>query len=263
MDVAAVRARRRRAGGRGLRPGRRGDGLDGPADRLVRLLRLRAAARLVRRRPAGRSPRARTRRSPGSRPTSHALDTRLRAPRSAGWSTEAAAIGADGVVGVRLSPDHLGNAAPASSSPSAPPCAPVRRPGPRRVFSHAPAGPGRRQAACLAGWMPAELAFGISVGDPPRRLAHPPAGARGARATSRSAGVHRAGQPRPRPTPARCSPARARPAGADGAVVVVDGPAHLGDRAGGGPPRPRRRGHVFGTRDRAVPPLAPRRRPAP
>ena len=106
MDVAAVRARRRRSGGGGLRPGRRGDGLDRPAHRLVELLRLRHRG-VVRHRPAARSRPCRTR-GPGSRPYAHALET--------GWGTaigrmvtEATAIGADGIVGVRLSQSGLGN----------------------------------------------------------------------------------------------------------------------------------------------------------
>ena len=97
----------------------------------------------------------------GFAPYAHALES--------GWATavgrmitEAAGIGADGVVGVRLSRQSLGNAVHEfTAMGTAVRARSATRPG--RVFStHLP---GQDVAKLvLAGWMPAELAFGIAVG---------------------------------------------------------------------------------------------------
>jgi len=97
----------------------------------------------------------------GFAPYAHALES--------GWATavgrmitEAAGIGADGVVGVRLSRQSVGNAVHEfTAMGTAVRARSATRPG--RVFStHLP---GQDVAKLvLAGWMPAELAFGIAVG---------------------------------------------------------------------------------------------------
>jgi uncharacterized protein YbjQ (UPF0145 family) len=104
---------------------------------------------------SGTSPRA------GFAPYAHALES--------GWATavgrmviEAATIGADGIVGVRLSQQSVGNAVREfTAMGTAVRARSTTRPG--RVFStHLP---GQDVAKLvLAGWMPAELALGIAVG---------------------------------------------------------------------------------------------------
>ena len=104
---------------------------------------------------SGSNPRA------GFAPYAHALDT--------GWGTaigrmitEATMIGADGIVGVRLSQNGMGNAVHEfTAMGTAVRARSATRPG--RVFStHLP---GQDVAKLvLAGWVPVELALGIAVG---------------------------------------------------------------------------------------------------
>jgi uncharacterized protein YbjQ (UPF0145 family) len=104
---------------------------------------------------SGRHPRS------GFAPYAHALET--------GWSTaigrmitEAARIGADGIVGVRLSQSGMGNAAHEfTAMGTAVRARSAARPG--RVFSTHLAGQDVAKLV-LAGWMPAEVVIGIAVG---------------------------------------------------------------------------------------------------
>ena len=167
---------------------------------------------------------------------------------------EAATIGADGVVGVGLKTDHLdsrarefvalGTAVRARGS--------VR---PRRPFStHLP---GQDVAKLVtAGWMPTDLVFGISVAirhDDWRTQRQASWGA----GNVEVAGYTELVELRPRRRPLAVRQARAGRRGR-GCRRVVDGPAHLGDRARGEPSRPCRRGvdlrHLAG----AVPQRGPR-----